>query len=632
MIQSKFNKFLLKNNESLELSTEKDDKITELSSDTFKSAINKSKEYGNDRRTYKLGSLFYNTFIGKPFLGGIITNIGVNNPSQGNYTDISIEFKVENKVQYLYYDVKLDSWGTIKDIKMSRKDANLLSLISLKVNPESKYKQVGKEFNIDYDNVSTKQQTEPKIKPEPEPKKYNDFETVFTVGHVYNHNKYGNGEIVKDIEGLCKSGEVLFKPFDNSKLGLNLYDKDKALWNDDDKDSFDIVNIKDLSLTESINNNLNPNVKYQKFNLLDRYKANGSDIEYEEKFNIFKNKVKGFTDSNDILNLKTGDIVSFISGYNDDIIYTSKILGFDNDGHAFILWECYWYAVDLSKKMVAESVIVNESSTINILKNKFKEKYFDEKTKTWKEDVTRTLVIDFLSKNKINLSETDKLLNVLNESIKDKILTGAMCVMLASGLVSCSKVDNPSVDRITYKPEILNKLHKNAFNNLNAESNRKNNYIWYTNVYGTKDNNDKDIERRHAMYDYTSKEISYGTKNYNEYPGDSVNGASTGITPCEVVDIEYTQNTSYKLNPDDIKKYKYLILIKVHNSTDIDFSNNNNPKEFAVDEFTGYIVYLTNINKINTGDLYPTYPQNLMKDTNKLKKLEESPNFINIKP
>lgn len=414
MIQSKFNKFLLKNNKSLELSTEKDDKVTELNSDTFKSAINKSREYDNDTRTYKLGSLFYNSFIGKEFLGGIITNIGVHSPLHANHTDISIEYKIQNKLEYLYYDVKLDSYGNIKDIKMSRKDARLLSLIALKINPESKYKEISKNFSIDY---NTNSNSNSKIEQTPQPKKYNDFETVFTVGHVYNHSKYGNGKIIKDTEGLCKSGEVMFQPFDNSKLGLNLLgndERDKALWNDYDKAKYDIVDTKDLSLTESVNN-MNPNVKYQKINMLDEYKINGYDKEYEKKFNIFKKGVKGFTDINNELNLKTGDIVSYISGYNDDIIYTSKILGFDSDGKAFILKESYWFAIDLSKKMVTESAIVNESSTINILKNKFKEKYFDEKTKTWKEDVTRTLVIDFLSKNKINLTETDALLNTLNK-------------------------------------------------------------------------------------------------------------------------------------------------------------------------------------------------------------------------
>lgn len=328
-------------------------------------------------------------------------------------------------------------------------------------------------------------------------------------------------------------------------------------------------------LNENIDNKKD-DVKYLRINLLDEYKKTGEDKEYEEKFNEFKNKVKGFTNTNNELNLKTGDIVSYISGYNDDIIYTSKILGFDSDGKAFILKDSYWFAIDLSKTMV----------------------------------------------------ETEN----INEGIKDTILTGAMCVMLASGLVSCSKVDNPVADRITYKPAILTKLNKEAFNNLNAESDRKNSYIWYTNVYGTTDKNGKDIEKRHAMYDYTSKNISYGTKKYNEYPGDSVKGASTGLTPCEVIDIAFTKNTSYKLNSEDIKNYKYIVLIKVHNATDIDFSDNNKPKEFSVDGFTGFIVYLTNINKINIGDLYPTYPQNLIKDVNKIKKIKESSNIINIKP
>lgn len=115
-------------------------------------------------------------------------------------------------------------------------------------------------------------------------------------------------------------------------------------------------------LNENIDNKKD-DVKYLRINLLDKYKQTGQDKEYEEKFNEFKKKVKGFTDSNSELNLKTGDVVSFIAGYHDNIIYTSKILGFDEDGKAFILWDCYWYPKDLSKTMVDENITENQSNS-----------------------------------------------------------------------------------------------------------------------------------------------------------------------------------------------------------------------------------------------------------------------------
>jgi hypothetical protein len=133
-------------------------KINEISSDTFKSAINVSKERGTDRRTYKLGELYLNKFIGKDLIGGKITNIGVHSPQQGNYRNVSIEitksvyqdsgyYKGENKIlkDYIYYDIDKD----IYDVdEIDRKDAVVLSKIAQHINPDTKYKETGKFFKI----------------------------------------------------------------------------------------------------------------------------------------------------------------------------------------------------------------------------------------------------------------------------------------------------------------------------------------------------------------------------------------------------------------------------------------------------------------------------------------------------
>jgi hypothetical protein len=134
--------------------------VNEISSDTFKSAINVSKERGTDRRTYKLGELYLNRFMDKDLIGGKITNIGVHNPQQGNYRNVAIEVtksvyqgsdygynKGENKLikDYIYYDIDKDLYEVDE---INRKDAVVLSKIAQHINPSTKYKEIGKYFQI----------------------------------------------------------------------------------------------------------------------------------------------------------------------------------------------------------------------------------------------------------------------------------------------------------------------------------------------------------------------------------------------------------------------------------------------------------------------------------------------------
>lgn len=73
-------------------------------------------------------------------------------------------------------------------------------------------------------------------------------EKVFKVGDKATHKKHGVGRIVKDVEGLTKKGEVMFKPNDNSKMPYTLSSDDKAL-KGPGKETKDIVHIHDLSET-----------------------------------------------------------------------------------------------------------------------------------------------------------------------------------------------------------------------------------------------------------------------------------------------------------------------------------------------------------------------------------------------
>jgi len=42
---------------------------------------------------------------------------------------------------------------------------------------------------------------------------------------------------------------------------------------------------------------------------------------------------------------KVGQTISFMGGYDDDINYVTKIIGFNEDGDIFLFWDCYWFPV-----------------------------------------------------------------------------------------------------------------------------------------------------------------------------------------------------------------------------------------------------------------------------------------------
>jgi len=82
------------------------------------------------------------------------------------------------------------------------------------------------------------------------------------------------------------------------------------------------------------------------FNLIEKYQH--SDI--KEQFEGFKQRVKGFTDINENLGLKTGDIIKFVGGYDSYMEFTSEVMGFNEDGRAFVLWDCFWLDINLPER------------------------------------------------------------------------------------------------------------------------------------------------------------------------------------------------------------------------------------------------------------------------------------------
>ena len=143
--------------------------INEISPDTFKRAINLSMDRGTDRRTEKMGRAFFYQFIGRPLLGGEIEDIEIFASSghryMGRLVSIKIKYHDKNndylvsdpnhlKMGFLLYDIDKDIFFEKRheslDFIIDRKDAVTLSKIAQKINPNTKYREVGKSFNINW--------------------------------------------------------------------------------------------------------------------------------------------------------------------------------------------------------------------------------------------------------------------------------------------------------------------------------------------------------------------------------------------------------------------------------------------------------------------------------------------------
>jgi len=131
--------------------------ISEISSDTFKSAVDVARNRGENQRASKLGSTFLNAFVGKPLMGGKIFKIDIQKPSFGDYFHATLKVLVPtqgtqgmyDKPEYLYYDVENDDWNMKgKGLEITRSDARVLSQIATKINPDTKYSRGVEHFDI----------------------------------------------------------------------------------------------------------------------------------------------------------------------------------------------------------------------------------------------------------------------------------------------------------------------------------------------------------------------------------------------------------------------------------------------------------------------------------------------------
>lgn len=130
--------------------------LKEVSLDTFKSAVEKSKERGSDRRTVELGRLNFNQFNGKDLFGGKIARINYHSPQQGSFSLVEIIVEIpdpnnsgKTKEVAIGYNVDKDKYDDAYEKKeISVQDARTLSLIAQKINPDTKYKNQTAAFKI----------------------------------------------------------------------------------------------------------------------------------------------------------------------------------------------------------------------------------------------------------------------------------------------------------------------------------------------------------------------------------------------------------------------------------------------------------------------------------------------------
>lgn len=54
--------------------------------------------------------------------------------------------------------------------------------------------------------------------------------------------------------------------------------------------------------------------------------------------------------------LKTGDTITFLGGFNKDIMYKSEIFGFSIKGIIYVVWDCYWFGISNSEDRLIQKV------------------------------------------------------------------------------------------------------------------------------------------------------------------------------------------------------------------------------------------------------------------------------------
>jgi hypothetical protein len=198
----------------------------------------------------------------------------------------------------------------------------------------------------------------------------------------------------------------------------------------------------------------------------------------------------------------------------------------------------------------------------------------------------------------------------INDGVyENKFTKGLATLCLIGGmLTSCQKDDLYNIandPRYIVKPQILNTLGKENFDS--PVPNKENMYVWFGNRTGASG------QERHGYFDFTNKKKTYGEKfvdgNSTDYP-DSIGDVFQFLIPSEVIETNTTEETPFPLTAQQREKYKYIVLIKVHKPTAYDWSDafkgKEIPSSFGGTKLPGYAIYLTNLETIQPGEVYPT--------------------------
>jgi len=199
-----------------------------------------------------------------------------------------------------------------------------------------------------------------------------------------------------------------------------------------DNEHYDFSSFKNITkinnVAESVDDESNKFEDMLHINLLDKYSKNGMIKEFREKFQEFKHKIRGFKESLGIL--KIGDIIEFTSGYNDDIRYTTEILGFDEDDEIYLLWDAYWAPIKNDTKRAIKVIDkTNESKLNEDVINEGYDGFGDILHASTKLNAEKELKNEFnLPKNKIksigkvSIDNEDKMIDYANKNTGKVIL------------------------------------------------------------------------------------------------------------------------------------------------------------------------------------------------------------------
>jgi len=73
-----------------------------------------------------------------------------------------------------------------------------------------------------------------------------------------------------------------------------------------------------------------------------------SSERYRAKFHEFIAETDAQLATTHPLGFAQGDRIQFLNGFNIPMI--TEILGFDEMGQAYLLWDCYWFTINLASR------------------------------------------------------------------------------------------------------------------------------------------------------------------------------------------------------------------------------------------------------------------------------------------